>query len=108
MGSTESTNTSNVSKKRKSSIPKLLDGKYFSMSENSKIVAICNACGKPRRGYITSTGNFMDHIKKDHPNLVDEIEQYKKQGCDDDGKTKQHQKLINDMFKGFTMDQVSL
>lgn len=64
----ESTNTSNAAKKRKSSMPKLLDGKYFTItkSENSKIEVTCNICGEVRRGEITSTGNFMNHIKKSH------------------------------------------
>lgn len=73
-------------KKKKStnvthSIPRLLDGKYFSIVRNddSKITAKCMICGRSRKGDLKSTGNFMDHFTSCHPNLVNEVNTYKRQ-----------------------------
>lgn len=101
-------------KTKKLSIPKLLDGKYFTIAtmENTKVTVTCNICGELRRGNITSTGNFMGHIRKHHKHLEDEVEKYKiKQGAmgddESEGNARKRQKLIDDMFKEFTPEQVN-
>lgn len=93
-----------------------MDGKYFTITkkENTKIEALCNVptCNKVRRGDVTSTGNFMDHIRKSHPELVAEVELYRKQNSNADGNdernenTRKHQKTIHQMFKKFTTEEV--
>lgn len=98
----------NLSKKRRLNIPRLLDGTFFSIvkTEGSKIVAKCSNCGKERKGEITSTGNFMDHIKKWHPGLVEKAEAYRKNL--DEGKAKAHKATIRDMLTTFTQHDVCL
>lgn len=108
----ETSKNNDGSKNKKISIPKLLDGKYFTIvtMENNKVDVTCNTCGEQRKGDIRSTGNFMTHIRKDHDHLVNEVEQYKsKRGSttDEEGNKRKRQKLIDDMLKGFTTEQVS-
>lgn len=72
---------------------------------------MCNVanCKKVRKGSITSTGNYMDHIRKSHPELVAEVEHYKKQGdCagEADNKARKQQKTIQHLLKNFTSEQV--
>lgn len=71
---------SNLAKKRKTSTPRLLDGKYFEIvaQNDTKIEAKCMTCGKHRKGDIRSTGNFMDHYTTAHPTLINEVELHKK------------------------------
>lgn len=66
-------------KKSKENIPRLLDGKYFTIvkSEGTRIEAACNLCGKLRKGDQRSTGNFFDHFKTSHPSLVKEVDEYR-------------------------------
>lgn len=100
-------------------MPKLLDGKYFTIikREDTKIEAQCNldACKKVRKGDVKSTGNFMEHIRKEHPQIVAEVEAYRKQ-CGDDNDTdeahrakkyKKQQKTIEQMMTNFTMEEVN-
>lgn len=104
-------------KLRSDSVPKLLDGKYFTIikREDTKIEAQCNldACKKVRKGDIKSTGNFMGHIRKEHPQIVAEVEAYRKQSGDDNGdeinKAKPYekqQKTIDQMLTKFTTEEV--
>lgn len=50
------------------SIPKIFDGKYFSIvSKNKKnIIAKCVHCEKTLSGTLPSTGNFYRHMKTKH------------------------------------------
>lgn len=74
------TSQTSVAKKKKTSIPRLLDGKYFeiTLQNDTKIEAKCMTCGKVRKVDIRSTGNFMEHYSNFHPTLVNEVEQHKK------------------------------
>lgn len=99
--------TAPAKKARYEKLPRLLDGKYFEITkrEGTKIEAVCTACKKLRKGNLTSTGNFMDHLRKSHPELVTEAESYKKSGVKNviNDKT---QKTIQDMLKKFTHEEV--
>lgn len=72
-------------KKSKPNLPRLLDGKYFKVltqdfsPESSSIEAKCQTCLKVRKGDYRSTGNFMEHYKSCHKELVDELNAYRKQ-----------------------------
>lgn len=50
-------------------MPRVLDGKFYEvLSENgNKIEAKCMQCFEIKKGYITSTGNFITHYKNKHP-----------------------------------------
>lgn len=111
----DSIDTAPAAKRRRLSIskePRLLDGKYFKIikRDGSKVDAVCTECGKTRKGEITSTGNFMEHFRKSHPNLVDEVQLYRKQNdpIDTDVVHKKSQKTISEMFKPFTYDDVRI
>lgn len=66
------------------SIPRILDGKYFEIISRDKtnVVAKCTKCKKQRKGCTKSTGNFMQHYKLEHGDLVAEVNLYKKQKID--------------------------
>lgn len=60
-------------------MPRILDGKYFeiqSTDEKNNVIAICKECKHPRKGQLTSTGNFLAHIRNKHPELGDDMEKY--------------------------------
>lgn len=63
-------------------VPRLLNGKYFEIVESSgrniSVKCLVPNCHKIRKGTLTSTGNYMDHIKIDHPEILEEVELYKK------------------------------
>lgn len=96
------------------SIPKLLDGKYFQIARRDgiQISAICTQSGKTRSGQTKSTGNFMDHYRREHPSLVGAVEAYKQQnagiGVDSDWSRKSAQKTLPAMFKPFTHNDISV
>lgn len=90
--------------------PRLLDGKFYVIIKQvgQKVDANCSACGKTRRGNIDSTGNFMKHIKQDHPELVDAANSYRKHVDEDDvDMPRKKQKTLPAMFKRFTVEEVS-
>lgn len=95
------------------SIPKLLDGKYFQIvsRDGIQVKATCMQCGKMRSGQTKSTGNFMEHIRKDHPCLIDVIELYRQNtdmNVDEPQDRKRAHKTLPAMFKPFTYDDVSI
>lgn len=69
-----------TTKKRKTTVPRILDGKYYEIinQNDTKIEAKCTHCGKHRKGDIRSTENFMEHYSSFHPMLVNEVQLYKK------------------------------
>lgn len=93
--------------KKAKSIPKLLDGRYFTIVklENTKVEVICSICKRTRRGDLTSTGNFMDHIEKDHADFLDEVKRYRKSSV---VSKKNTQKTLPQMMKKCTVEEVSL
>lgn len=95
-------------KQQKLSVPKLLDGTFFKISkeEDTKIEAVCITCGKTRKGTLKSTGNFMEHIKKDHPSLIEKVQSYRKQGCSSN--VVKQQNTVRDMFKNVTPQEVNI
>lgn len=60
--------------------PKILDGKYYTITErdsSNNIKARCMHCvNKIYSGTILSTGNFFKHISKIHPDLYDDVKDY--------------------------------
>lgn len=73
-----------MAKRQKTSLPRLLDGKYFEVlnsdwPSSQRIEARCQTCAKIRKGDIRSTGNFMDHYRSCHPTLAVAVEKYRKQ-----------------------------
>lgn len=100
----------NAAKRRKFADPRLLDGTYFRIVKRDgfKIEAICTACGLARKGFLTSTGNFMDHLKKSHPSLVGKAENYRKYGKVPNSKQDKKQTTLNDLRKNFTHDEVCI
>lgn len=102
--------------KKPKTVPRLLDGKYFNIIETNsnsttmvtKVVAACVICGVQRRGELSSTTNFMEHIRKSHPELVKQVEDYRSRRSNtaEDKETKKQQKTIKEMFKPCTMDDV--
>lgn len=72
-------NTEPPAKKRKT-LPKILDGKYFAVDSNNdgKLLAKCTECNEMKKGYISSTGNFINHYKSKHPSQVKSLEEYLK------------------------------
>ncbi|XP_011298008.1 uncharacterized protein [Fopius arisanus] len=63
-------------------LPAILDGEYFSVIriDDSNVTVRCLQCQKLLNGNLKSTGNFLSHIKRVHPVLIDKI------------KTKSHQR----------------
>ncbi|XP_063979279.1 uncharacterized protein LOC135163619 isoform X2 [Diachasmimorpha longicaudata] len=63
-------------------LPAILDGEYFSVIriDDSNVTVRCLQCQKLLNGNLKSTGNFLSHIKRVHPILIEKI------------KTKSHQR----------------
>lgn len=84
----ESINITNAPKISKPNLPRLLDGKYYKVlnesfsSASPAIEAECQTCHKVRKGHFRSTGNFLEHYKSCHPELLKEVNEYKKQKCE--------------------------
>lgn len=60
---------------------------------------------------MRSTGNFMEHIRKAHSEILHEIEIYRKNGsgADDTNEKRQNkQKTIDEMMKRFSIEEVSI
>lgn len=72
---------SNPTKKIKLKIPRILDGKFFSIISNveGKLEARCTECGVPKKGLITTTGNFKTHYKLSHPIVYQKLNEYLKE-----------------------------
>lgn len=70
-------------------MPKLLDGKYFTIvsHDQTKVEAKCKTCNQTRKGDTRSTGNFMEHIRTKHPELVKEVDDYRKNKSTIDSKS---------------------
>lgn len=94
--------------KKKTTVPKLLDGKYFTIvnRQDFNITAKCAICGQERKGTVLSTGNFMDHIKKSHPELVDEVKHHRKFGSEDE-KENQDVKSLHKTLSAFNQEEVN-
>ncbi|XP_014204093.1 uncharacterized protein LOC106636261 [Copidosoma floridanum] len=56
-------------------LPAILDGEFFSVVklEDSNVTARCLQCNKLLNGNLKSTGNFLSHIKRVHPFLMEKI-----------------------------------
>ncbi|EFN84099.1 Protein stand still [Harpegnathos saltator] len=56
-------------------LPAILDGEHFTVTkvENSNVTVRCSYCHRCLNGNLKSTGNFLSHIKRVHPLLVDKI-----------------------------------
>lgn len=93
--------------KKKSTVPKILDGKYFAIvnRQDLNVTAKCAVCGQERKGNVHSTGNFMDHIKKSHPELVDEVKHHRKFGSED--QENKYVKSLHKTLSSFTQEEVN-
>lgn len=83
----EGSETENPSKKNKR-LPRILDGKYFTISnedkdkdwfKDNKIEATCTICHELKKGNILSTGNFLSHYKLKHSDKLVEVKEYTKE-----------------------------
>ncbi|XP_031784855.1 uncharacterized protein LOC100679061 isoform X3 [Nasonia vitripennis] len=56
-------------------LPAILDGEFFSVMrlEDSNVTARCLQCHKLLNGNLKSTGNFLSHVKRVHPFLMEKI-----------------------------------
>ncbi|XP_011877795.1 PREDICTED: uncharacterized protein LOC105567495 isoform X2 [Vollenhovia emeryi] len=56
-------------------LPALLDGEYFTVTrvEDTNVTVRCQQCKKQLNGNLKSTGNFLSHVKRLHPNLMSRI-----------------------------------
>lgn len=89
-------------------IPKLLDGKYFTITKQDgfRVEATCSRCQTIRKGDINSTGNFMTHIRRKHPDLIEAVNLYKKSKEDIIVTSVKTQKTLNEMMKPYTTEEV--
>lgn len=69
-----------ATKRAKITIPRILDGKYFSIISNinGNIVARCTECNEQKKGSVTSTGNFKSHFRIKHSEILPTVEAYLK------------------------------
>lgn len=74
--------TAPVAKSKRTTLPRILDGTYFnelSVHPNDRIWANCTTLGckiKLVKGSKTSTGNFKNHYRTNHNELIPELERY--------------------------------
>ena len=56
-------------------LPAILDGEFFTVIrvEDTNVTVRCLQCQKHLNGNLKSTGNFLSHIKRVHPCMVDKI-----------------------------------
>lgn len=71
-------NDSRPTKKQKTNIPRILDGKFYLIEsqENDNISAKCLICNETKKGNIKSTGNFLSHYRTKHSQLANQLEEY--------------------------------
>lgn len=67
-------------------------------------------CNKIRKGDLRSTGNFMEHFRKSHKEIVHEVEQYRKYANIDEKREKfrNRRNTVDDLLKKYTKEEVSL
>lgn len=71
--------SSNLLKIKRTELPRIFDGMYYheiSEHPNDKIWAKCTNCDKIVKGNKTSTGNFKNHYRTNHPTLTKELDSY--------------------------------
>lgn len=56
-------------------LPAILDGEYFVVTrvEDTSVTVRCLQCQRLLNGNLKSTGNFLSHIKRVHPFLIEKI-----------------------------------
>ncbi|CAD6241312.1 GSCOCG00002638001-RA-CDS [Cotesia congregata] len=56
-------------------LPAILDGEFFSVVrvDDTNVTVRCQQCNKLLNGNLKSTGNFLSHIKRVHPTIIDKI-----------------------------------
>lgn len=85
--------------KKRKSIPKILDGRYYAIEKNEegKIEAKYTTCNQMKKGNISSTGNFIAHFKSKHPAAFKELDEYLKNTRAEDGKNCLRQTFLTDI-----------
>ncbi|XP_057332247.1 uncharacterized protein LOC130672053 [Microplitis mediator] len=56
-------------------LPAILDGEFFSVVrvDDTNVTVRCQQCHKLLNGNLKSTGNFLSHIKRVHPMIIEKI-----------------------------------
>lgn len=87
----------NAPKRAKTSVPRILDGKYFTIDsiDKGKVVAKCTKCGETKRGHLTSTGNFKSHYKIKHFSDNNKLSEYLKGHTEEAVKMKTSQPTLH-------------
>lgn len=80
-----------VPKRKKVSVPRILDGKYFTIISNDDgiIIARCETCLEARRGNLLSTGNYRSHYRLLHNELYQQLDDYLRGKGEETSKTQQ-------------------
>lgn len=95
--------------KKRKSLPKILDGTFYSTKENDKqnedgkIDAICTECNEPKKGHIASTGNFKMHYKMKHPSRFKDLENYLQKSAMNNNKSPFRQPVLNEFTNSTTV-----
>lgn len=99
-------------KKAKLSLPRILDGKFFSVDLHieGKIEARCTECNEVKKGHITSTGNFKNHYRIKHTSHMSSLETYLKGKSDEavDTQSKPRQPTMTEFASNVNPDKVLL
>lgn len=68
----------NRPKRIKSSVPLILDGRFFEIVSNDdgKIRAKCTECSEMKKGHMSSSANFKSHYRLVHPNTFPKSNDY--------------------------------
>lgn len=73
-------NENRAAKRYKTTVPRILDGKFFVIESNvnEKILARCIRpdCRKQIKGMLSSTGNFKSHYRVKHPLEMKSLDEY--------------------------------
>lgn len=96
-------------KTKPDNVPRLLDGKYFTIikQDGTRVEAECTICKKVRKGDVRSTGNFMEHLRKSHSEIVHEVAEHRKAAKTDEKQGK-FRNTVDEMMNKFTLEEVSV
>lgn len=99
--------------KKAKKIPKILDGKYYTIISNdestNKVTATCVDCGELKKGCLSSTENFKSHFEKRHKARFKLLEEYlnaESNDITDNKNTKSAQPSIRDSLAPVPVEKV--
>lgn len=104
----ESDDFVNAPKRIKITIPRILDGTFFTIEKNinGSVEARCVECRKIIKGCLTSTGNFKKHITKIHNESLNKLTDHLRTKSDAACSYPKVQTSINTFFRQ-TPEQVN-